>query len=474
MKRLITHMISLLLIFCFVSQGTVIPSAFAASPNPDTSSSTTSGASEAGAITADKTPELFQQVGQSLDNSAGSNKSKTTEPLPAAPPEYVAQKPENSSETSDSSSSSFLDVAQNTLDDTGMNLITEASNSTTEYYRKTAELYSDKAESYYSRRAYRWYHENNVMQQEYDTLRKESEVFSNALDSIGFVKSILEIIQDGINMGFNLHNATAETQLWEWSGYLASMSATAFFMLSTAEFTVPALLISAGVMFLANLYKSFVTSPDFDVWYANAKAQILSKWDDFMTWIRQAFSVRVLKPNIYLYTNEPTDVLVTFDQDQLLTTSIPDYGTGWHITTSASSHLTTPSGESYGFLFYESVSARSLMQTTEGYFIPFEKRVAKFTEILDEMGFNQQEIADFTAFWSEKLEENTNYIMYPQYTETVDLAMPITVSPTPDQMERIWFVFEADKGQPYTTPEPYHFNRNGDFSVVEWGGMIFS
>ncbi len=81
--------------------------------------------------------------------------------------------------------------------------------------------------------------------------------------------------------------------------------------------------------------------------------------------------------------------------------------------------------------------------------------------------------ADDIEFWDEMLEPDTDYIMYPQDTQTVNCAMPIRIEPEPDSIERIWFVFCEDSGQDVARPDEIVLERSGEYAVVEWGGMIF-
>lgn len=86
-------------------------------------------------------------------------------------------------------------------------------------------------------------------------------------------------------------------------------------------------------------------------------------------------------------------------------------------------------------------------------------------------GFSEQEIGDFIVFWDEKLEKE-DYIMYPQETAIVDRAMPVEITPEPENITRMWFVFVLYDGQEYEEPEVEPFARTG-YTVVEWGGMMF-
>ncbi|MBQ1371339.1 MAG: hypothetical protein IIY70_00275, partial [Oscillospiraceae bacterium] len=111
-------------------------------------------------------------------------------------------------------------------------------------------------------------------------------------------------------------------------------------------------------------------------------------------------------------------------------------------------------------------------QTREGFVIPAEYRAECFRSILAGYGLNPQEIADFNEFWCEKLEPGCDYAMYPQLTDRIDAAMPMTVEPAPDSILRIWFAF-VKNGTPAEAAVPQTFERNGS-TVVEWGGFFLN
>lgn len=160
-----------------------------------------------------------------------------------------------------------------------------------------------------------------------------------------------------------------------------------------------------------------------------------------------------------------------FREPQLLTVTIPDYTGIWQVETGEDGLLYDENGESYGFLFYESVTQAALFQREEGFFIPGNDRKKAYEKILAAYGFQETEIRDFVEFWTGKLPEGVDYMMYPQLTDTVDIAMPMTVSPTPEKLVRMWFVFEACGEQVKPEPEVEAFER-ADYTVVEWGGVI--
>ena len=198
--------------------------------------------------------------------------------------------------------------------------------------------------------------------------------------------------------------------------------------------------------------------------------------DTICFWSKCPSNVNVYKPNIYIYSPEETEVTVIFDRPDLLTRTIPDYRGVWKASTGEKGTLYGEDGEDYRFLFYESVADPALFQTDKGFMIRSEEREEQFGKILEAYGFNDSEIQDFTEFWCEKLDQTCDYMMYPQGTETVDLAMPLQIIPEPESVERMWFAFEkcGEQGEESIRTEQLTPFGRGEYAVVEWGGLILN
>ena len=182
--------------------------------------------------------------------------------------------------------------------------------------------------------------------------------------------------------------------------------------------------------------------------------------------------VPVYKPNIYFYAEEKMESDVVFLQENLLTETIPVYQNGWHINVLGDGKIVWEQQE-FDFLFYESLTDKTLNQYKDGWYISYEKREEALNAVLELYQFNEQETKDFMEFWLNKLEENQNYMMYPQETECVDCQMPMNISPAPDNIRRIWFGFEevTEAKENVAEPEVHEIERDG-FTVVEWGGFL--
>jgi hypothetical protein len=187
-------------------------------------------------------------------------------------------------------------------------------------------------------------------------------------------------------------------------------------------------------------------------------------------------NIPVLKPNIYLYPESSQIISVRFKEPGRLTTTIPEYRTGWSVSAEPDGEL----DEQYDYLFYEADVREIFFQKSVGWEIPVTGRNKVFTDILDLYGFNGAEKKDFIDFWAKKLDPTKEYIAYPQETTLVDRAMPVIIEPRPKSITRIWFYFVSDgdeqngiecKSDSIEPNVAERIGRNG-YTMVEWGGMV--
>ena len=181
------------------------------------------------------------------------------------------------------------------------------------------------------------------------------------------------------------------------------------------------------------------------------------------------------KPNIYLYPEVETALQVRLLDPGQITAAIPAYpADGWRVTASPDGTLTDEDGARYGFLFYESEIPDHAFQYESAFYLPAEEREETFERILSLYGLNETEKADFKAYWRERLPAGRDYYMYPQTDRACDAVSPLSITPAPDAVLRLWFVYkEATVRDPeIREPEPRRFVRGG-FTVVEWGGMVW-
>jgi hypothetical protein len=182
--------------------------------------------------------------------------------------------------------------------------------------------------------------------------------------------------------------------------------------------------------------------------------------------------IMVLKPNIYIYPQEKTQLFVNlnFPKGGKVVTSIPEYGAGWSVSVDINGWI----NDSYNYLFYES-SQPDVWQITEGWIIKGENLKNFFMENMNSYGFAGREIEDFTDFWIPRFSDAEYYEIFPQSQQLVESVIQLDISKKPDNLLRLFYVVRQLNHQPETElPEPQienQFKREG-FFVTEWGVIL--
>jgi len=176
------------------------------------------------------------------------------------------------------------------------------------------------------------------------------------------------------------------------------------------------------------------------------------------------------KPNIYIYPEEiiELDVNIVFPHGGRITTSIPDYNDGWHITVEPSGII---DGQ-YEYLFYESIQP-DYGQYEVGWVVAREELEDFFRDNLAQTGFNEKEIADFVDYWIPRLIEYPYYAIYSQYKDELEEMVKLNFSVQPDNLIRLIYSLRGLENNNLGMQEPVipQFARDG-FTVVEWGIIL--
>lgn len=178
------------------------------------------------------------------------------------------------------------------------------------------------------------------------------------------------------------------------------------------------------------------------------------------------------KPVVYLYPTKTTDVTVKVNPTGGFTKTEPAYGNGWQVKAEPNGNLYNyQDKKNYPYLFWEGYSLNYAM-SNEG-FVVAKNDVNKFLrEKLAIQGLNEKEINDFMEFWLPRMQSDPYYFVTFVPQAEFDKMAPLTVSPRPDTVIRVFMDFKAlekpisVKEQKLTTPK-----RSG-FTVVEWGGEM--
>ena len=174
------------------------------------------------------------------------------------------------------------------------------------------------------------------------------------------------------------------------------------------------------------------------------------------------------KPVIYLYPEAETAVTVTVDFKGDFTVTIPPYENGWTVIAAPDGTLTDKDGKTYPYLFWEG-KTNVLLPMDEGFCVKGEETETFLLDILPRLGLIEREYTEFIDFWLPRMEGNPYNVISFQ-TDAYEALAPLTVSPAPDAVLRVFMSFRASE-TPVELPEQEieSFTRHG-FTVVEWGG----
>ena len=178
------------------------------------------------------------------------------------------------------------------------------------------------------------------------------------------------------------------------------------------------------------------------------------------------------KPVIYLYPEKDMNVSVKVTPTGGFKFTEPAYDNGWNVWATTKSELTNiTDGTTYPYLFWEG-KAYNYNTPDHGFVLKRENVARDMAILLKRLGLNDKESADFMEFWQPKLEVKPFVYVTFVSQQIFDKIAPLTVSPQPDKVIRVFMDYEPlDRYTPVsplkiTTPE-----RTG-FTVVEWGGRL--
>lgn len=179
------------------------------------------------------------------------------------------------------------------------------------------------------------------------------------------------------------------------------------------------------------------------------------------------------KPVIYLYPEVTSDVRVEVTPNGGFTYTDPEYPEGgWVVRAEPTGELySQKEQQAYPYLFWEG-HADGFGFSDKGFVFSRETLEGDMQDLLVKTGLNEQEIYDFLEFWLPLMNEKPYVFVTFANQKDFERAAPLTISPRPDSVLRVFMSFEPlDE---YKDVEPLHLNgfeRRG-FTVVEWGGVL--
>lgn len=176
------------------------------------------------------------------------------------------------------------------------------------------------------------------------------------------------------------------------------------------------------------------------------------------------------KPVVYLYPTTAQRVSVKVGAN--VTVSEPLYpSTGWKNVWAEPNGQLTYNGARYDSLFWEGKGYGEYPGITSGAVVKRAEAATTIKRQLVQQGLNAKEVADFMAFWENKI-PNKPYIRLTWLnTAQMNTLAPLYISPKPDTVVRVFLDMEGfDTPISLPVQKLTSIARSG-FTVVEWGGL---
>lgn len=177
------------------------------------------------------------------------------------------------------------------------------------------------------------------------------------------------------------------------------------------------------------------------------------------------------KPVLYLYPEEKTNVEVSFENPNMLTTTYPKYINKWNVLALPNGDLYDNKGRYYYGLYWEEVKNHNI-DFNEGFYVTKDNAINFLEEKLEILGFNNREANEFIMYWLPILESNEQSLVYFELTDEREAYNKLNIKPVPDSILRVAIHVKKVNGKVDIKEQKLDtFNRYG-FSAIEWGGVI--
>ncbi len=178
------------------------------------------------------------------------------------------------------------------------------------------------------------------------------------------------------------------------------------------------------------------------------------------------------KPVIYLYPTKETNVSVQIYPERI-DTSVPAYNTGWNVTAFPDGTLVNDSDKQhYPYLYWEGLSDQPVVDRSKGFVVPTSRVIPFLKVALQAQGLDDKEISDFTAYWAPRLTTSDPYVyVYFMPQSQYDNLVPMTITPKPDTLIRVYMLLKPLERKVTVTPETFSPPTRTGFTALEWGGQ---
>ncbi len=203
----------------------------------------------------------------------------------------------------------------------------------------------------------------------------------------------------------------------------------------------------------------------------NSISEILEEGSNFLNDGQKGqVTTDILKPIIYIYPEEETEVIVKLENPENLTHTYPKYEDGWKVRAKPNGDLTDlKTGRNLYALYWEGINTVT-PNTNKGFIVKGEDTIEFLEEKLEILGLNEREANEFIIYWLPKLESNKyNFIRF-QKEEEINNNMPLEINPKPDTVIRVVMEFKGLEAPTEIKEQKLETLERTGYTVVEWGG----
>lgn len=213
-------------------------------------------------------------------------------------------------------------------------------------------------------------------------------------------------------------------------------------------------------------FENFVADQPYFIWFDGFGTAIEYRATKFTP------AAECGKPVIYLYPTKDMNVLVKVEPNGGFKKTEPAYNNGWNVWATTKSELTNlADGASYPYLFWEG-KAYNYAIPDKGFVLKRENVARDMKILLARLGLNEKESNDFMEFWQPKLEVKPYVYVTFVSQEVFDELAPLTVTPKPDKVIRVFMDYTPLDNYMYVAPLKIMTPERAGFTVVEWGGRL--
>jgi len=178
------------------------------------------------------------------------------------------------------------------------------------------------------------------------------------------------------------------------------------------------------------------------------------------------------KPVLYLYPEKTTNVKISFEHREYLTTTYPKYNNGWSLDVNPNGDMYDKEGKYYYALYWDEIRYNEV-DFKEGFYVTGENAIPFLEEKLSLIGLNDKERNEFIMYWLPVLENNQKSLVYFELTEERERGNKLIIEPKPDSLLRVSIHIKKVKDFVDIKEQQLDTFERFGFIAVEWGGMTY-